>query len=218
MRQTLAAIALLIVVDAGICRGNADIQDQINAVYHTPTEWEGLLVDSSYGAAQVVTTGKTGTLSRIELGIGKQFAATAPLHIDIVKVIESEPDFSESGRLTIRTIQASDVALIFQSPTFTTVVDFSAANLFFTSQERFAIVLRSSADWASGYGWWSNLGNIDTYSGGSAYRLTHTNGLAEDRSTDTQFRTFVAVPEPAMAVMTSAALVGLALARRSGRR
>ncbi len=200
------------------CYG-ALILDQSNtATTATPGLNQALVPNENNTSAQVVTTGVTGQLFKIELGVFRfhpQF--DWPLHIDIASTVGQLPDFSPSARLATRTIMRDDVPPeVTNLREFSLSVDFSADNLYFEQGERFAIMLRSNQA-SFTFGWWVNSPRVSTYAGGIAYSLfippNPPNGLGEYG--DSHFRTFVRVPEPSTFVL--AGLFALSHFRRLSR-
>jgi hypothetical protein len=197
------------------------IIDQENTAAISPDINRYLVPNVNNTSVQVVTAGVTGQLVKIELGAFRVLeGAEEPLHVDIASTAGELPDFTPAARLATRTIMPADVPPGGDPSlaTFSLVVDFAAANLYFEQGERFAIMLRSDHPMV-GYGWWINSPIESTYSGGGAYSLflppNPPNGLTQYG--DTQFRTFVNAPEPAAFGLGLLALLGVVASNRARR-
>jgi hypothetical protein len=214
----IAAAAFLVAVNIAPSRGAVEVQDQSNIIIFqntgTGSFWKAMPIDSSSSLAQVITAGHTGKLTRVELGLGKVQPPPFPLFVDIVRTTADVPDFSEAGRLASRQVLASAISdPPNPPPSFTLNVDFSAANLNFVAQDRFAIVLRTRAG-PTFYMWWVNFNNEDTYPGGSAIKQARPAGQIVDQGTDFHFRTFVEIPEPSAFAIAASSLFALGFMRR----
>jgi hypothetical protein len=188
----------------------------------------GLLANARYTPAQVVTTGMSGQLSRVELSVFRfwQPPVTAPLFVDIVRADGGVPVFTDAGRLATREIAAASVP-IWQgispvAPSFNLSVDFSADHLALGAQDQFAILLRSPVGDVNNAGppyyiWRGDFFTASsTYAGGSSFTRIAAGGQVVDHAADTQFRTFMTVPEPSAVVLIACSLFGLLLIRRRG--
>jgi hypothetical protein len=219
MKHLIASTVLAICFSAS-CYG-ALIVDQSNVAVIAPPPGgnRSLVPNINNTSVQVVTAGVTGKLFRIELGVFRFMEGFEdPLLVDIASTAGQLPDFSPSARLATRTILRDDVAINPDphSASFSLSVDFSADNLYFEQGEQFAIMLRSDQPGLC-YGWWINSPVESTYAGGAAYSLyipPHpTNGLSEHG--DSQFRTYVNVPEPSAFGLAAASLFALFFGRKA---
>jgi hypothetical protein len=217
MRLTLVPVLTLL---SSVANAAGGVPDQANLAVYSAAGRSGLVVDATWSAAQVVTAGIGGTLVRVELGVVRRLDTTLPLSVEIVKTIGPDPDFSAAGRLATRTLAPATIPRsvpLSEGAPFTASVDFSADNLFFHPDERFAIVLRSEAPRDQAYAWWANIDHLDTYTRGAGYSLDRVADQTVNQFTDLHFRTFVAVPETSSLTIASS-FSALALVRRGRRR
>ena len=200
---------LLCAAQATFCYGAVEVEDQSNIATYTSTIRRGLAIYTEFNAAQVVTTGIAGQLSRVELGVYRLNQFGPPLIVDIVRVLSGVPDFSAAGQLATRTIDASSLGIGGAPGTyFTTSLDFTADRLTFGPQQQFAILLHSEASVDEGYGWFRNFGG-NSYDGGGVYRQQFPGGAIFSEATDTHFRTFMLIPEPSTCAVAIVGVVAL---------
>lgn len=162
-------------------------------------------------AGQTVTVGLTGVLSRIDLLIGGDAAYN--VRLSIRPVTSGIVNSSNASRLA-----TFDLVSPFWGRSISyavTQVNVSAANLFFTAGDSFAITLESLGG-PSGNGGWASA--AAQYPGGTGVNRT-SNSDAWQTSGDLSFATYVntpAVPEPATWAMLIAGFgaVGGAMRRR----
>jgi hypothetical protein len=188
-----------------------DVQDQINVI--PPGGNVSLIVDSTFSEAQTFTVGFPGQLSRVDLGVFRRSSNAGPLDVDIIKVVSSQPSFAVGDRLATQTIAASGIPLNppVGQPFFSLSVDFSAANLQFSAGDQVGIALRSVSPEFGGYSWWESETNL--YPGGHVSSLRLSDNLLITHG-DSQFATFMLVPEPHTVVLLTVATPGFLLARR----
>jgi hypothetical protein len=158
----------------------------------------------------------------VELGVYRQTDVSAPLSVDIVRTTQNgQPSFAAGDRLATRTLTKDQIPLLMTFaqigvPMNTISVDFLSSGLSFSSGELIGIVLRSdAAETPRNYSWWVATHPIDSYPAGGSYSLQYaTNMVLQHGGIDTQFATYVVVPEP-----SSLVLVGLsALSLLNGRK
>jgi hypothetical protein len=193
----------------------ADVLDQSSVVAPGTTSISSLEVDDSAAPGQLVRAGLTGTLSRVDLGLFRQSNISSPLFVDVVRTQNGQPSFAAVDRLATRTLDPNQIPLRMtfaevNAPAYTVSVDFSAAALSFNSGDFFGIVLRSDAHHFFNYSWW--VGNIpeDSYPAGASWSFQYSTSLVLSHGpTDTQFATYVAVPEPSTLLLLGIGAISL---------
>jgi hypothetical protein len=197
----------------------ADVLDQFNVVAPGTTSIGGLVIDDRFAPGQTVRVGRSSILSRIELGLYRQTEVTSPLFVDIVRTVNGQPSFAADDRLATRTLNQAQIPFLtafpeIGTPTYTVSVDYLAFGMLFNEGDSFGIVLRSSAPQFRSYSWWVAQFPTNTYPAGGAWSLQYeTNRVLSQGGIDTQFATYVLVPEPSTCCLSLAA-VGVALRRR----
>src|SRR4051812_36478207 len=153
MRRNIACSAVLMTLLVLLnCRelNAADVLDQSNVVAPGTTQIDSLIADVSRTSGQTVRAGLTGTLSRVELGVYREYDFSQPLFVDIVRTQSGQLSFAAADRLATRTVTNFQVPLLttfaqINAPAFTLSVDYSSSNLTFNSGDMFGIVLRSDS-------------------------------------------------------------------------
>lgn len=168
--------------------------------------------------AQTFTVGISGTLTGLDLRIGRQPTTQQPLLYDLRTTSGNAPTESDAGAsvLVSGQLQASEVPTDFElsaPPNAFVHIDLSGAALQVSAGDVLAIVLRSDNP-GTAYRWFGVGGppSIPRYSGGDSYHrhLAGWNKLAENG--DNAFRTYVsAVPEPSCSVLVlmGSAMIGV---------
>lgn len=194
-----------------------DVLDQVNAVAPGTTSIGALVVDEMFAPGQTIRAGLTGILSHVELGVYRDSTVASPMFVDIVRTQAGKPSFAVADRLATRMVTQDQVPLrqTFaekNAPGFTVSVDFLSSALSFNSGDLFAIALRSDAPQFFSYYWWVSGDTINTYPAGSSYSYQYaTNSVLGQGPKDTQFATYVAVPEPTSGLLCIVAIVATQL-------
>ena len=143
----------------------------------------GAVVNQS--AAQTLTVGLSGTLTRVDMYVfAGQGALTAPLTLDITPAGGGSPD--SSAVLATQSLIPPPTGL--QWVTF----DVSGAALTVSAGDQLALVLHSSQDWSIA-GQYDGEGSTDVYGGGQSFVRLFSGPWSEIDNYDLMFRTYVIV-------------------------
>ena len=218
LRNTVCAttlIALLTIV-LNCCELHAaDVLDQSNVVAPATTGTDALVVDERFAPGQTVRAGITGILSRVELGVFRGTNVASPMNVDIVRAQNGQPSFAAADRLATRTLTQGQIPLLttfvqITAPAYTISVDFSGSNLTFNEGDFFGIVLRSNAQEFFSYSWWVATYPVDTYAAGASFSFQYFNSsVLTHGGIDTQFATYVVVPEPSTLLLLGIGAISL---------
>jgi hypothetical protein len=193
----------------------ADVLDQSNVVAPGTTSIDSLLVGETGASGQAVRAGITGILSRVELGVFRNHDVASPIMVDIVRTQNGQPSFAAGDRLATRTITQGQIPLLtsfaqFNAPAYTVSVDFSASGLTFNNGDLFGIVLRSNAREFFDYSWWVAHFPVNTYPAGASFSFQYATSLVLPHGgIDTQFATYVLVPEPSALLLLGIGAISL---------
>lgn len=213
----IAPAAWLFFVQSAL--GQALQLDQINPPILQVGGRHGLLATSEYVPAQVITAGRSGPLSRVDLPISRFPSVTSPLTIQIARTSNAAPDFSPAGLLASHVVAAETIdTLGSDEPSFNVSVDFGASAPTVTADQMLAIIVRVEGT-SMGYTWHGAAG-IDAYTRGGAFTYHNDSGRVVAHPFMRQyFRTFVGIPEPSPALpLATAGVFSAALARHRQRR
>jgi hypothetical protein len=194
IRPTLAFLggSMLAVLPADPARatGVPQVDQQLVAV-----EQAGIAIDYSQSWGQTFTVGLAGSLTRIDLQLGRDASANQPLQFELRTTSGGLPNLTPQALLFSTSINPSAVPVLTTTTPYTLSVDLSSAPPEVTPGEQLAILLTSGTDywylWTTGY--WPS----DFYTAGSAVKRPY--GAADWQlidGWDSGFRTWVTVPEP----------------------
>ncbi len=214
--RVVCALVLLAVWTAlAAAQSPVEVLDQSSLVPPGVDSIAGLVIDEEFSPGQTFASGVAGRLARIELGVYRSSApVVAPLTVELVAVQGGLPNYSPAGTLASRVLPATAVPVIssfaeVSQPRVTLSVDFSADDIATTVGGMLAIVLRCDATRHLGYSWWLTNQGVSVYPGGRAATLQNGASAPQPTFEDAHFRTFVAIPEPASAVLVAIALVAM---------
>lgn len=161
--------------------------------------------------AQTFTVGVTGILSRIEIRVyNRDLVATQPLIIDIRTVVGGVPTEADFGP---NILERHSVAAALVPTTGLVFVGVDLAGIAVTAGDVLAIAA-STTDTANFSFIWGGT-NTDLYAGGAQYnRVTGVPYNLNAGIRDLNFRTFVEVPAPGVALILAMGLAGLGVTRR----
>ena len=186
-------------------------------------------VNAAADWAQTFTVGLAGQLTRVDLEVVKEATTTTlPLRVEVRRTTPAGfPGADDVDVLATGSIAASLLPTYQESGPpnpFWAPVDLTGANLRVSPGDVLALVLRSSEPnepFQRGYMWWSYPQGRDEYPGGDAFRRFQGGTferMTGNVATDSGFRTYVLVPEPAaVATMLAAASAVLLRRRRPNR-
>lgn len=177
--------------------------------------------------AQTFTPTVTGKLAGIAIRAYKSGTpVTKPLVVKILSTSDGVPSDFSSGTLGSVTLQPESVPHHSYDETGATLniwtyVDFSSFNILVLANQPMAISLQSSTPYYGLYIWHtSNSGDI--YEGGQRWtkggNLFGPWGASTLHPGDNSFQTFITIPEPPAAALTSLAALGFVRLRRVRRR
>ena len=227
MRRRVIA-ALFVVCLAPLSPGQ--VLDQSNAApmrgfpSNPPRPALSLHANVDYDTAQTFTAGMTGQFSRLDVQALRRSHTASPLMLEVRRTTAAgAPGESEADLLAQVAVPATRVPMWPDDPPPEPdwlTVDLTLFNLHVNEGDVLAIVLGSDEPpslYERGYYWQSWWTGTDGYSRGDAY-YRHTAGdnvfyrWAGPNVTDSGFRTFVGVPEPA-GLMTALLAAGTILLR-----
>ena len=217
-RFTTCCLILLICFSSlGLAKADVVI-DQSNP--ENPGSDLDFIVNLGLDQSQIITVGRTGQLTQVELFVRRQAETMSPLIFDVrnvsgsVPAVPTEPNVG-ANVLATTTLASSSISLTDDWQVF----DISGAGLSVTDGDSLALTLRSED--AAGYIW--SASNENAYADGENFlRVANvgdwtSNAETFQRPTDQVFRTTVTtgpvvVPEPT--AITPLALAGLLFSRR----
>ena len=224
-RSILGMFALVSMVDASSATTILDAwhdADILSRTYYIV----GIDDDDYCTPAQTFTPTVTGKLAGIAIRAYKSGSVTQPLVVKILSTSNGVPSQFASGILGSVTLQPGSLPMLdYDRQTgvmvsIWTYIDFSSFNIPVLANQQMAISLQSSGLFPQGYYRWHTA--EDLYAGGQHWdRGGKANGpwvTATPNLGDYSFQTFVTIPEPSAAVLTTLAALGFVRLRRVRRR
>jgi hypothetical protein len=168
---------------------NADVLDQHDDGPLSGGTSIGVITTAiNQSAAETITVGITGTLTRVEMYVYAGGTLTAPLVLE-VRTVDGSDVSDPPAEQVLASQQVTPPPSGLQWVSF----DLSASNLHITSGEHLSLVLRSAQDLTVGQ--YDAEGSQDVYPGASFYR-NFTNPWIELDNYDLMFHTYVAAGGP----------------------
>ena len=134
------------------------------------SEQAGIAVAADQGWGQTFTVGLAGTLTRIDLQLGRNATALQPLQFELRTLTAGGvPDQSPAALRYSTSIAAASVPVLVTTNNFTVSLDLSGAALAVTPGQQLCLQL-TAADY-EWYFWTSGYWPVDQYAGGSAVKL-----------------------------------------------
>jgi hypothetical protein len=202
MRSAFCLFLFPILCQVNVAVGQIDQLDQYHGIPPSVGHKNANAFSVGFGmeSAQTFTVGISGWLSTVNVGLYQpDVAFDGTFTVDISRVVDGTPDFSESGVLARQVLSSSTIPIESVSdiflPQFTLGLDFLPSHVSVSAGDKLALIIR-----ADKLNWWKNIDFVHSYAGGGFFYYGPNEGGVVNAGGDYydgMFRTYVLpVPEP----------------------